>query len=145
MPNYEKSAMQRLSKTSDVMEIWWDSSPILFKAWEKEMLEKADPSKRDKLKGQLKILIDIDNPVGTLFDGVTTNPKLTSTALSILSEELTPIVDEIIEGNKAKNDYLLALETYKEITKRGTALYMPLFEKSGYRRDMYLPGWIQDL
>jgi len=134
MPNYEKSAMQRLSETSEDMEIWWDSSPLVYEAWENEMLEKADPLKKDKLKGYLKTLFDMGNPVDTLFDGVTTNPKLTSTALKILSEELAPIVDEIIEGNKAKNDYLLALETYKEITKRGTTLYMPLFEKSGYKK-----------
>ena len=134
MPNYDKSAMERLSETSEKMEIWWDSSPLVYEAWEREMLEKADPSEKDKLKKQLKVLFDADNPVDTLFDGVTTNPKLTSTALSILSEELAPVVDEIIEGNKAKNNYLLALETYREITKRGTALYMPLFEKSGYKK-----------
>lgn len=134
MPEYEKSAMHRLSETSDLMEIWWDSSPLVFKAWEKEMFEKADPLKKDKLRKQLKVLFDIDNPQNTLFDGVTTNPKLTSTALSILSEELSPIVDEIIEGNKAKDDYLLAWKTYKEITKKGSAMYMPLFEKSGYKK-----------
>jgi transaldolase len=98
------------------------------------MLDKADPLQRDKLEAQLKILFDADNPADTLFDGVTTNPKLTNTALGILSEELTPIVDKIIDGNKAKSDYLLAWKTYKEITKRGTDLYMPLFKRSNYKK-----------
>ena len=47
---------------------------------------------------------------------------------------MTPIVDKIIEGNKAKDNYLLAWKTYKEITKKGAALYLPLFEKSGYKK-----------
>ena len=134
MPEYEKSAMERLSGTSDMMELWWDSSPLVFKPWTEEMLARTDPSKKEKLAGQLKILFDEENPENTLFDGVTTNPKLTNTAIGILKEEMTPIVDRIIEGNKAKDNYLLAWKTYKEITKMGAALYMPLFEKSGYKK-----------
>jgi len=134
MPEYEKSAMQRLSETSDVMEIWWDSSPLVFGPWVDDMLAKADPEKREKLARQLKVLFDIDNPADCLFDGVTTNPKLTNTAIGILKNEMTPIVDEIIRENKAKDNYSLAWKIYKEITKRGAALYMPLFEKSKYKR-----------
>lgn len=134
MPKFKKSAMQRLSESSEDFEIWWDSSPLVFEPWRKEMLEKADPSDKDKIAKYLKILFDVNNYGDTLFDGVTTNPKLTATALKILSDELSPIVDEIIKGNRAKNNYLLASEVYKEITKRGAALFMPLFENSGYKK-----------
>jgi transaldolase len=134
MSDYKKSAMQRLSETSDDMEIWWDSSPIIFNKWMDSVIEKAEPEDREKLKVQLKVLFDTDNPGDCLFDGVTTNPKLTNTALGMMSEEMNPIIDEIIEGNKAKSNYLLAWKTYKEITKRGAELYMPLFEKSKYEK-----------
>ena len=138
MPEYEKSAMQRLSETSDVMEIWWDSSPLVFGPWVDDMLAKADPEKREKLARQLKVLFDIDNPADCLFDGVTTNPKLTNTAIGILKNEMTPIVDEIIRENKAKDNYSLAWKIYKEITKRGAALYMPLLRNQNIKGDMYL-------
>ncbi len=134
MSDFEKSAMQRLSETSDVMELWWDSSPLVFDKWKDSVLEKAKTEDREKLETQLKILFDKDNPADCLFDGVTTNPKLTNTALGILSGEMDPVIDEIITGNKAKSDYLLAWKTYKEMTRKGAALYMPLFEKSNYKK-----------
>ena len=52
----------------------------------------------------------------------------------MMTEEMNPIIDGIIEGNKAKSSYLLAWKTYKEITKRGAELYMPLFEKSKHKK-----------
>ncbi len=134
MSDFEKSAMQRLSETSDVMELWWDSSPLVFDKWKDSVLEKAKTEDREKLEAQLKILFDKDNPADCLFDGVTTNPKLTNTALGILSGEMDPVIDEIIAGNKAKSDYLLAWKTYKEMTRMGATLYMPLFEKSNYKK-----------
>jgi transaldolase len=134
MPKFEKSSMQRLKETSDQFEIWWDSSPLVFNPWVEDMIKKADPEKRDMLKEQLKVLFDPDNPAGCLFDGVTTNPKLTSTAIGILEDEMTPIVDGLIKDNPAMDNYKLAWETYKSITKSGAALYMPLFEGSGYKK-----------
>ena len=109
MSEYKKSAIQRLSETSDLMEIWWDSSPLIFNKWMDSVIEKAKPEDKEKLKAQLKVLFDTDNPGDCLFDGVTTNPKLTNTALGMMSEEMNPIIDEIIEGNKAK---ITGLEKY---------------------------------
>ena len=33
MQNYKQSAIDRLSDTSEGMEIWWDSSPLIYKSW----------------------------------------------------------------------------------------------------------------
>ena len=126
--------MQRLSETSDVAELWWDSSPLIFNKWMDSVIEKVKPEDKEKLKAQLKVLFDTENPGDCLFDGVTTNPKLTNIVLGLMSEEINPIIDEIIEGNKAKSDYLLVWKTYKKITKRGAAFYMPLFKKSKYKK-----------
>jgi len=134
MINYEKSAMQRLDETSDFIELWWDSSPLIFKAWEKLMLEKVSHDNKKLLQKQLKILFDENHPENTLFCGVTTNPSLTRKVLDLIPEEVNPIVDKIIKENPAVSNYQLAWEVYEAITKKGAELYMPLFKKSGYTK-----------
>lgn len=134
MPIVTKSAMQRLSETSSDMELWWDSSPLIFKAWAKEMLENTPEEEKEDMEKQLKVLFDYDNPEACLFDGVTTNPRLTRKVLDLIPEDVNPIIDKIIKDNPAKSDYELAWEVYKAITAEGTKLYMPLFEKSGYKK-----------
>jgi transaldolase len=125
--------MQRLSETSDNMELWWDSSPLIFEAWAKKMVEKAPAEEKVELEKQLKILFDIENPADTLFCGVTTNPRLTRKVLDLIPEDVNPIIDKIIKKNPAKNSYQLAWKVYKAITEKGAELYMPLFEKSKYK------------
>ena len=134
MALYDKSAIQRLSETSDGMEIWWDSSPMIFKAWSKKMIDKASDEERERLKEQLKILFDEENPGDTLFSGVTTNPILTRKVIDLIPEDVNPIVDKIIKDNPSKTSYELAWEVYCAITKEGAQLYMPLFKKSGYKK-----------
>ncbi|MBM3709295.1 MAG: transaldolase [Actinobacteria bacterium] len=133
MAVYSKSAMQRLSESSDDMELWWDSSPLIFEAWAKKMVEKAAAEEKDELEKQLKILFDVKNPAETLFCGVTTNPRLTKKVLDLIPEEVNPIIDEIIKGNPVKSNYQLAWKVYKAITEKGAKLYMSLFEKSKYK------------
>jgi len=132
MPSYTKSAMQRLSETSDVMELWWDSSPLIFENWAESMIEKASPEKKQELEKQLKVLFDVENPAETLFCGVTTNPKLTRKVLDLIPDEVNPLIDQMIKDNPVKDSYKLAWKTYKAITEKGAQLYMPIFEKSSY-------------
>jgi len=132
MTDYKKSAMQRLDETSDSIELWWDSSPLIFKAWEKDMIERAD--NRELMEKQLKLLFDYDNLSGTLFSGVTTNPKLTRGVLDLIPDEVDPIIDTIIKDGPSKSNFELAWEVYKAITKKGAQLYMPLFKKSKYKK-----------
>jgi len=134
MAKYDKSAIQRLSKTSGGMEIWWDSSPLIFKAWSEQMLGKTSDKEKDMMAKWLKVLFDYKKPEDTLFSGVTTNPRLTRKVLDLIPEDVNPIVDKIIKENPFKTNYELAWKVYKEITKEGTKLYMPLFEKSNYRK-----------
>ncbi len=56
MTVYKKSAMQRLSETSDGMELWWDSSPLIFKTWAEQVLKKTSGKEKD-------IYSQIDGPV----------------------------------------------------------------------------------
>jgi transaldolase len=134
VPTFTKSAMERLAKSSDAIELWWDSNPLIFNAWSKKMVEKASPNDKELLEKQLKVLFDYENPADTLFCGVTTNPRLSKKVLDIIPEEVNPIIDRIIKDNPLKSRYELAWEVYKAITGKGAQLYMPLFEKSHYRK-----------
>ncbi|MGM0368190.1 MAG: transaldolase family protein [Actinomycetota bacterium] len=134
MANYEKSAIHRLSESSKEMEVWWDSSPLIFESWAEKMVDKAPEDLKDLTKKRMKILFDPEHPENVLYDGVTTNPRLTRKVLDLIPEKVNPVVDQIIKDNPKKSNYDLAWEVYKEITKRGAALYMPSFEESNYTR-----------
>jgi transaldolase len=134
MANPEKSAMQRLAETSKDFEVWWDSSPLIFENWSKKMLAKAQGDKKEVLKKQLNVLFDYRNPANTLFCGVTTNPRLTRKVLELIPEEVDPVIDKMIVENPVKDNAKLAWKLYKAITEQGAKLYMPLFEKSGYKK-----------
>ena len=103
MANYEKSAMQRLAESGKDFEIWWDSSPLIFGAWAKTMLQKAPQDKKSSLEKQLKILFDYENPADTLFCGVTTNPRLTRRVLELVPEDVNDLIDKIIRDYPAKS------------------------------------------
>lgn len=134
MAGYTKSAMQRLAEAGEDFEIWWDSSPLIFGAWAEDMLKKAPEDKKSSVEKQLKVLFDYENPGDTLFCGVTTNPRLTKKVLELLPDEINPIADKLIIDNPVKDNYKLAWKLYKAITEKGARLYMPLFEKSKFKK-----------
>lgn len=134
MPKYEKSAMQRLAESSKDIELWWDSSPLIFNYWAEKMIEKASPDEKEILKKQLKTLFDSANPECTLFSGVTTNPRLTRKVLDLIPEYVNPIIDKMIKENPVKSNYKIAWKFYKALTEKGAQLYMPLFEKSKFKK-----------
>jgi len=134
MQDYKKCAIERLSATSENMEVWWDSSPLIYKSCAKKTVEATEDSYKAIMKAQLDRLFNPDNPAETVFDGVTTNPRLTSNVLNLISDEVNPTVDRLIKENPAKTDSEIAWEVYKAITEQGAKLYMPLFEKSGYKK-----------
>ncbi|MHB1275171.1 MAG: transaldolase family protein, partial [Candidatus Humimicrobiaceae bacterium] len=134
MQNYKESAIERLSNTTEGMEVWWDSSPLIYKSWSKKVLDKTDTNYKKTMQDQLEKLFNTVKPEEMVFDGVTTNPRLTSRVLELIPEDVNPIVDKMIKENPYKTDYEIAWEVYKAITKEGTKLYMPLFEKSDYKK-----------
>ena len=52
------------------------------------MVNAEDDSYKSTLKAQLDALFNADNPENTVFDGVTTNPRLTSNVLNLISDEV---------------------------------------------------------
>ncbi len=41
-----QSVVERLLQTNPSMEVWWDSSPLVFDPWVKKMVSSAPPEKR---------------------------------------------------------------------------------------------------
>jgi transaldolase len=132
-----ESAVERLIRTNPDMEIWWDSSPLVFKPWVEKLVKAAEPSKKAVLKEQLSRLYNADSPAQSLFRGCTTNPPLSWTAVQSDPKYWA----EWIRGESKKHPEMdnkqLAWATYKEIVKRGAEMFLPIFEASGGRF-----GWI---
>jgi transaldolase len=132
-----KSPVERLIDTNPDMEIWWDSSPLVFSAWVDKMVKSADDSRKAALKEQLLRLYKIDDPAGSIFRGCTTNPPL---SWGVVQSDPTYWADWVSRASESQPDLdkrQVAWITYKEIVKRGAEMFMPIFEAS---RGRY--GWI---
>ena len=58
-----ESPVERLVKTHHDMEIWWDSSPLVYSQWVQKMLNAAEqPSRKSILKEQFARLYNIETP-----------------------------------------------------------------------------------
>jgi len=57
-----ESPVERLTKTHPDMEIWWDSSPLVYNQWVRKMLNSGEPSRRLILEEQLARLYDTESP-----------------------------------------------------------------------------------
>jgi transaldolase len=133
-----ESPVERLAKTHHDIEIWWDSSPLVYSQWVQKMLNATEqPSQKSLLKEQLARLYNDESPTKSVFRGCTTNPPLSWGAI-----QSDPIfwggwVDDLIQENPDLPLKELVWLTYKEVVKRGAELYMPIFEASKGRF-----GWI---
>lgn len=132
-----ESPVERLAKTHPDMEIWWDSSPLIFEKWVQKMLDAAEPSGRPVLEEQLRRLYVADDPARSLFRGCTTNPPLSLKAVQSDPEFWSEWVDNLIRSNPDLGQRELSWLTYKEVVRRGAEMYMPIYEASNGRF-----GWI---
>jgi transaldolase len=133
--------LEKLVEMSPGMEIWWDSSPVIFESWSGGMLEKALPEHREILKLQLHRMFNRDHPTRQLFRGVTTNPALSLQAIQNDPSHWEGIAGGIISDNPGIDRETLFWLLYKQVVKRGSDMYLPLFENSGYREG-YLSGQV---
>ncbi|MDK1031392.1 MAG: hypothetical protein QGD94_05250, partial [Planctomycetia bacterium] len=47
------SVIEKLAASHPEMEVWFDSSPLIFKSWRDEVVTKAEPAKQEQLRVQL--------------------------------------------------------------------------------------------
>ena len=137
----KKSPFERLMETHPGLEIWWDSSPLIYSAWAEGLVKKMSPDRAKDLQGQLKRLYDPEHPEEALFRGVTTNPPLSLGVIKTRESLVTQIVDDLIEKNPCVDKESLFWLTYKEIVRRGAEMYRGVFERSRYRYG-YLSGQV---
>jgi transaldolase len=133
-----ESPVERLVKTHPDMEIWWDSSPLVYNQWVQKMLDAAEgPSRKSLLKEQFARLYNVESPAMSVFRGCTTNPPLSWQAIKSDPVFWGGWVDDLIRANPDLGLKELVWLTYKEVVKRGAKIYMPVFEASKGRF-----GWI---
>ena len=137
----EKNLFEKLVEVSPGMEIWWDSSPVIFNNWCRKMLDKAHPADRETLQRQIDRMYDPSNSETQLFRGVTTNPLLSLQAIHDDPLYWEGVVKTIIAENRGIDKETLFWLLYKQVIKRGSDMYLPLFEKSGYKEG-YLSGQV---
>jgi transaldolase len=138
----EKNLLEKLVQVSPGMEIWWDSSPVIFANWCRKLLAKTqEEGDREILRRQFARMYDGKDPAAWLFRGVTTNPSLSLQAIRDDEPYWKSVVQGMIRENKGIDRESLFWLLYKEIVRRGSDMFLPLFEKSGYREG-YLSGQV---
>ena len=129
----EKNLFEKLAEISPGMEIWWDSSPVIFDNWCDKMIAKAEGEDAETLKRQFARMYDTDAPMGQLFRGVTTNPALSLQAIEDDIPYWQDVTKSIVKENPGLDKEALFWHLYKVVVKRGSDMYLPLFEASGYK------------
>ena len=132
-----ESPIERLVKTKSDMEIWWDSSPLVFEKWVQKMVDGAEPGRKSILEEQLRRLYNAEDPAQSLTRGCTTNPPISLKAVQSDHEFWNEWVDDLTRSNPDLDWKELSWLTYKEVVKRGAEMYMPVYEASNGRF-----GWI---
>jgi transaldolase len=79
-----ESPVERLMSTHPDLEVWWDSSPLMFESWVQKTVQKAAPAQREELEAQLRRLYNAADPGKSLFRGCTTNPPLSWEAVKAI-------------------------------------------------------------
>jgi transaldolase len=131
------SPVERLARTHPDLEIWWDSSPLVYKPWVQKMLNAVEPDKRPVLEAQFARLYNTGDPGASIFRGCTTNPPLSLQAVKSDPKFWNDWLDDLIRSRPDLSLQELTWLTYKEVVKRGAQLYVPLYEATKGRF-----GWL---
>jgi transaldolase len=132
-----ESPVERLAKTHPDLEIWWDSSPLVYNQWVRKMLDEVEPARRPILEEQLARLYNKQEPAKSVFRGCTTNPLLSWQVIKSDPVFWGEWVDDLIQSHPDLSVPELVWLTYKEVVQRGAKMYMPIFEATKGRF-----GWI---
>ncbi len=136
-----KSIVERIMELNPETEIWWDSSPLVYSNWKKEIIDQTAPKGRSELEEQLTHLFNEDDPAGSLVRGVTTNPPLSLKAIEVRPDIWIPWVDRLIKDNPYADEEFLFWKTYIEVVRRGSEMMKPIWESSSHRYG-YLSGQV---
>ena len=137
----KKSSMERFNETSKDLEIWWDSSPLVFESWKRSRIKAKAPLERDAEEEVLDRYYISDRPMEQLFVGVTTNPPLSGAVVKDDPGFWGEWAIEKLRMNPSLSGHEVWWEVYKEIVKRGAEKYLGVFRESGHRMG-YISGQV---
>lgn len=128
----EDTILDRLMHTAPSVEIWWDSSPLVYRSWANRLIANFPEEQRAGLTRQLKHLYDPENPAVTRFTGVTTNPPLSYQAIQDDPPRWSAWVAHYAARHPDQNAAQVGWQLYKEIVRLGAQMYMPVYEQTDY-------------
>jgi transaldolase len=137
----DPNLFEDLVAVSPGMEIWWDSSPVIFGNWCTKMLAKADEADKPALEAQFARMYNPDDPMSQLFRGVTTNPPLSLAAFKDDPARWEKVAEQVMADNPGVDTEGLFWLLYKQVVKQGSDMFLPLFEASGHKEG-YLSGQV---
>ncbi len=128
----KKSPMERMNKTCETCEIWWDSSPLVFDSWSKKTIEETPDEQKDIVREWHERYYISDKPLEQLFRGVTTNPPLSWAAVKDDPAFWREWAIEQKRKDPAASVHDIWWRMYREIVKRGAENYLGVFNRSGF-------------
>jgi transaldolase len=128
-----ESVVERFIKTNPSMEIWWDSSPLVFEQWAQEMTTSVPEAQRAERAAQVRRLFVESDPPASVCRGCTTNPPLSLIAVKSNPKYWNQRIDEIIASHPGISPKELFWETYKAVIRKGAQMMQPMWEASGGR------------
>lgn len=129
-----KHILMKLAATNPECEIWWDSSPLVYANWKREVLAKAPADKRQAWETQLGDLFDAKtaHAEGRMgFRGVTTNPPLSLQAIQDDPEFWTGEIRRIAAEDPSAGVEAVYWLVYLDVVRRGADMILPVFDRSG--------------
>jgi transaldolase len=132
-----ENPLERLAHTHPDLEIWWDSSPLVYDQWARKVLEAAPAARRPALEEILAHLYNLEDPADSLVRGCTTNPPLSLTAVKSDPIFWNEWIDTLIDAQRDLSCAEVAWLTYKEVVQRGAQMMLPIWHASNGRY-----GWI---
>jgi len=133
-----QSVLEKLQAANPTSEIWWDSSPLVFPAFEKQLIEAApDAETRTRWSEQLGRFLNIAQPMASLVRGVTTNPSLMARSIIDAPEIWGPEVRAAHLRQARPNLDATYWIIYREALRRAAQVMLPLWSASEGRY-----GWV---
>lgn len=143
--------LEKLAATNPDCEIWFDSSPLIFEAWAREVLASAPAEKREVWAAQLARLFDEDavRTRGEMgFRGVTTNPPLSLQAIQAAPDFWAEEIARLARTMPNAGVEAIYWAVYLDVVRRGAELIRPVYDASngkyGYISGQVDPRFVTD-
>ena len=117
-----ESVLERLTNVHPDLEIWWDSSPLVFQSWLRKMVDQAPVARKAAVEEELSRIYVASDPASSLVRGCTTNPPLSLTAVKSDPKFWNEWTDDLISSNPGLSQYEYFWLTYKEVICRGAKM-----------------------